>query len=293
MKVIPFLIAVLLVSADAFNQTPLVVDFEVHHSECRLFGYQNGNGVLTGSAAGGNPGYTYEWKNLSTGATSPNSTWGGLIPGPYKFKVIDNSGDTAVVYVNLDSITPIADFAVEGPGMSQITAGYIGFAPVNATFYNLSQYTSVFYDPTSGGTYSWQFESGGPLDISLDSAYAPTHHYSSGGTYSSTLTVQNKNGCSDSKTKQIGLFDLTDTDELSNGYFTLEAVQSDHILFQKTNHFETVIFKMFDLNGKLVLETEISDQVSYISHSQNSGLYLYQIIDKSNLKSISGKIQIK
>ena len=58
---------------------PLVFsEFGFDPAYCRLYGYQNGNGVAFGAATGGTPDYDYLWTNLDNGATSINSTWGGL-----------------------------------------------------------------------------------------------------------------------------------------------------------------------------------------------------------------------
>lgn len=67
------------------------------------------DGVVYCAAAGGTPGYTYTWTNLTTLATSNNTSWGGLSPGSYQIEVVDANGciliDTVYVgYLNTDEI---------------------------------------------------------------------------------------------------------------------------------------------------------------------------------------------
>ena len=43
---------------------------------CRLFDYQNGNGVVYVAAVGGTGNFIYEWYDIQNEQYSNNSTWG-------------------------------------------------------------------------------------------------------------------------------------------------------------------------------------------------------------------------
>jgi hypothetical protein len=67
------------------------------------------DGVVYCAAAGGTPGYTYTWTNLTTLVTSNSTTWGGLSTGYYQIEVVDANGcvliDTVYVgYLNTNEI---------------------------------------------------------------------------------------------------------------------------------------------------------------------------------------------
>jgi len=59
------------------------------------------DGVVYASALGGTPGYTYLWTNLTTLATSNNTTWGGLLGGDYEIVVTDANGCTLTQVVTV------------------------------------------------------------------------------------------------------------------------------------------------------------------------------------------------
>lgn len=50
------------------------------------------DGVVFAAASGGTPDYSYTWTNLTTLATTNNTTWGGLLPGDYEIEVLDDNG---------------------------------------------------------------------------------------------------------------------------------------------------------------------------------------------------------
>ncbi|MFT4602776.1 MAG: hypothetical protein ACI857_002963 [Arenicella sp.] len=260
---------------------------------CRLFNYQSGNGVVYAAVTGGTPDYTFQLTNLLTGEITSNSTWGGLNPGQYEVKVWDDVNDSIVQIVTLDSINPVANFDIIGQNVSEITAGYVGYAPVTVVMYNTSTGFANFGNPNSDTTFFWQFEAGNVWGITHDYNYTPNYYYSTGGTYEISLVALNKNGCTDTTTKLIGLFDLADADELSSGSFSIQSNVPNSIVFQKTNHFEPINFKLIDLGGKVLLEEMLSSSNENISHNVKAGIYIYQLVDSKTLKTTSGKIQLK
>lgn len=60
----------------------------------------NSDGMITITAAGGTPGYTY---TLNAGAPQASNVFGGLIPGNYTITITDNAGCTYVVPFNVIS----------------------------------------------------------------------------------------------------------------------------------------------------------------------------------------------
>jgi hypothetical protein len=104
-----------------------LVEFGMEPASCRLYYYQNGNGVVYAAATGGTPDYTYLWTNLSTGVTSDNSTWGGLNPADYMITVTDDNGCILTQTITLDSLNPIADFDMSSLGF---TIEWEGDAPL-------------------------------------------------------------------------------------------------------------------------------------------------------------------
>jgi len=70
------------------------------------------DGIVYASAAGGTPGYTYTWTNLTTLATSNNTTWGGLLPGDYEIVVVDSYGCTLTEIVTIGYLGTEENFSM-------------------------------------------------------------------------------------------------------------------------------------------------------------------------------------
>ncbi len=181
---------------------PLVfVELGYDPAFCRLFSYQSGNGVVFAAAGGGTPDYTYEWENLSTGATTSSTTWGALNPGDYQITVTDDAGCVLTQIITLDSLNPIADFIVNS---DQLDANLEGTEIVEAFFTNTSQNFSNPNDPLADTTFYWN------LDYNLADWYL-THDffeildtiYFGERVYEVCLVAQNKNGCTDTTCKSI------------------------------------------------------------------------------------------
>lgn len=132
-----------------------LTEFGFDHAYCRLFGYQTRNGVVFAAASGGVPDYTYLWTNLNTGEEFAGTTWGGLSPAHYEIMVTDSEGSVLKDTIFLDSLNPIADFAVTGPGVSELDWGYIGVAPVEIQYENTSQYFANPNNPLADTFFSF------------------------------------------------------------------------------------------------------------------------------------------
>lgn len=200
---------------DFFIQYPPELVFNDIGSDpayCRQFDYQSGNGVVYASAAGGTPDYDYIWENLETGATSINTTWGGLNPGTYEMTVTDNNGCTLVTEIELDSLNPIADFEATslqftGPGAHE------GTAPVDVVFINNAINYANPNNPNADTTFFWNFDHdwsnpGFGWQISHDPQESFDTTYTGEQIYEVCLVVINKNGCSDTLCKDLIIHEM-------------------------------------------------------------------------------------
>lgn len=185
-----------------FGQTP---------AQCREFHYQNGNGVVfvaAGYSDGSAGNFVYTWTNMTTGATSNNSTWGGLNPADYHISIQDSYGCFLVDTVTLDSLNPIADFDVTSAEF--LTAGvYQGTAIVNVLFTNTSQNYDDPLDPNDVPNFFWTMDAGNGLPWYHTSNFLETQDtaYADSGHYNVCLTVINKNNCKDTTCKEMIIFD--------------------------------------------------------------------------------------
>ena len=185
----------------------LFSEFGFDPAYCRLYDYQNGNGVVYGAAIGGTPDYTYQWTNLETGETVANTTWGGRNPGTYELAVTDGNGCTLVQALILDSLNPIADFTVT---IDQLKTDCDALVPVDITFTNLSQHFANPNNPFADTTFFWNFNHDNiPWIVSTDFNEAPVINYSQSGTYEICLVATNKNGCTDTNCVELILCDPT------------------------------------------------------------------------------------
>ena len=172
---------------------------------CRMFSYQSGNGVVFGSAIGGVPDYTYLWTNMSTGATTSNTTWGGLNPGTYQLTAIDDVGCILTQSIVLDSLNPIADFNIVS---SQLDANLEGTAVVCVDLINQSLYFANPIDPAADTTFFWDLDYSQPWQISHDVNEVFDTCYYVESTFEICLVALNKNGCSDTACQIITVHDV-------------------------------------------------------------------------------------
>ncbi|MEX1000889.1 MAG: gliding motility-associated C-terminal domain-containing protein [Crocinitomicaceae bacterium] len=176
---------------------------------CRQFSYQSGNGVVFVAATGGQPGYSYLWTNLGTGATSSNSTWGGLNPGTYQVVVTDDAGCTLVETIELDSVSPIAAFDVVS---SQLDGNLEGTAPVDVTFINESEYFANPNNPQADTTFFWNLDTAAQNVWYISKSYFEEMDtlYTGENIFNVCLVAINKNGCKDTACKEIIVHDIPD-----------------------------------------------------------------------------------
>ncbi|MEX1000959.1 MAG: PKD domain-containing protein [Crocinitomicaceae bacterium] len=185
---------------------PLIFSqLDVDPAYCRLYHYQNGNGVVAAAASGGVPDYDYVWVNLQTGAATTNTTWGGLNPGDYEIFAEDANGCVITEIVTVDSLNPIAEFL---PTSGAFTADYEGTTPVEVVFTNQSENYENPNNPNAQPTFIWNLDTlNASWIITDDFNYSPDTTYLDGGEYIVCLEVINKNGCSDKECKPIIVYD--------------------------------------------------------------------------------------
>ena len=184
------------------------VEFGTRPAYCRLYGYQNGNGVVFGSATGGTPDFDYLWTNLETGATTTNSTWGGLNPANYILVATDANGCVLTKTVLLDSLNPNADFTVNS---DQLNFDNQGTAPVEVFFVNTSTNFSDPTDPLADTTFFWNLDTPTAVWQISESWFETfdTTYLERGQTYTVDvcLVAINKNGCKDTTCKILTIFE--------------------------------------------------------------------------------------
>lgn len=183
----------------------IFTEFGSDPAYCRVFDFQSGHGVVFAAATGGTPDYTYLWTNLQTGATSNNTTWGGLNPGFYQMIATDDNGCMLIDTAEVIEVDPIADFTLSSP---EFTAQYEGTAPVTVTFSNQSLYYANPNDPNADTTFFWNFNfdnSTWVISHDINETFDTT--YTEGGTYTVCLVAINKNGCTDTMCVDIIIYD--------------------------------------------------------------------------------------
>lgn len=183
----------------------VLTEFGYDPAYCRLYGYQNGNGVVYGAATGGTPDYHYEWVNVETGDSWDNTTVGGLNPGTYEFIVEDGHGCILRETIEVDSVNPIAAFTTT---IDQVPTDCDAVVPVEVNFSNQSQYFANPNNPFADTNFYWHFNYDvGAWTISHDLDEEFNINYTQSGDYTVCLVAQNKNGCTDTLCKPLKLCD--------------------------------------------------------------------------------------
>lgn len=199
-------------------------------AHCRLFNYQNGNGVVFAAAAGGTGDFDYQWTYLEDGTTTTNSTWGGRNPGCYEIRVRDDNNCLLLDTVCVDSVGPLASFNVIS---DDLNSDCKGTADVEVEFENTSQYFSNDNDPGADTTFLWTLNEGtAAYSITHDFLYRPDTMYTAqGATYTVDvcLIALNSNGCADTTCKELTIFEpiifpvvniFTPNNDGTNDFFT-------------------------------------------------------------------------
>ena len=194
----------------------IIVTVDTRPALCRVFSYQNGNGVVFGDATGGVPSYNYLWTNDETGETIVNTTWGGQNPGNFTLAVTDQNGCVVTESVYLDSINPEAIFTVVS---DQLNGDCQGTADVEVQFINESINFSDSLDPLADTLFFWNLNSpNGGWEITDDYFYSPdTTYEAEGATYymEVCLVAINKNDCKDTTCKTVTIYEPISFDNVN------------------------------------------------------------------------------
>lgn len=283
----------MLVCFPAFSQTPLSFsELGYDPAYCRLFPYQSGGGVVYCSATGGTPDYSYEWKNLSTGATSNNTTWGGRSPGCYQITVTDAAAEVLVDTICVDSLNPIAKFALASDDLEYYAGAHYGNGYPIALMMNQSENFANPNNPFADTTFWWNFRYPSDVfEISTD-YYEPFWHGFPEGIWDVTLVAQNANGCTDTTSKLIIVFPPLSTGEYTgNGLFVLSADHDAQQIAIQSGGIQHAELTIFDLNGRIVKELLLETDEQTFEFHQPRGLYLYQLKSTELEQPISGKFK--
>jgi gliding motility-associated-like protein len=277
-------------------------EYGTYPAQCRLYGYQNGNGVVFGAATGGTGDFDYHWENDDdpTDFVDDITTWGGKNPGNYTLTAADKNGCVLILNVELDSVSPIADFTVNS---DQLNTDCQGTATAQVEFVNNSLYFANSFDPTADTTFFWNLDTptaGWQISNSyfetFDTAYVPK-----GQSYfvDVCLVAINKNGCKDTICKELTIYEpfiLTDINIFTpngdgiNDVFTFEfkAASISEFTCVIVNRWGVVIDELNSI-------TDGWDGTDRNGDKVKDGLYFYTyraLTDDSTILEGQGNIQV-
>ena len=249
---------------------------------CRLYSYQNGGGVVYASATGGTPDYTYSWEELATGDTYSGTVWGGRNPGNYEITVTDAMGNEISETIVLDSLNVIANFHAFSDDLMEVPGGYVGFAPDTIGFVNTSENFVGPIEPDPDTNFFWNLDH--PTDSWLIVNDFSTQYkgYYSGGEFEVCLVATNKNGCTDTICKAIGLFgSLVGLDQNdASKKVSLNTVPGTKSLSVSQSGFEKdLLLTIYNTSGQIVLREKIVNTTTTLPFNQPLGIYFYEISD--------------
>lgn len=292
MKSLFLIFACLVVQQYAFAQPLGFTEFGSEPAFCRTSSSQMGFGVVYAAAIGGTPDYTYLWTDLQTGATSSNTTWGGLNPGFYEMTVTDDGGNTLTQVIEVDSLNPIAYFSEVSGNVMAVSDGWVGFSYENVLFSNESENYANPNDPYSDTAFFWQLDNTVSL-YSID----PNEEFSVGcgaGTHQVCLTVITNSNCADTLCKQIHIFGPSGIEDETDGtkFVTIYSDHQQNILHVNCAGFsEQMIVEVFSVNGQQVALFEASAGNTETIFHAVSGVYLYTIKGQSSQEILAtGKL---
>lgn len=259
---------------------------------CRLYSYQNGNGVVYAGATGGVPDYSYEWTDLSNGDTHSNTTWGGRNPGCYKIVITDQVGTTITDTLCVDSLNPIANMAVISDDLFGGPDYFIGIAPASVTFENLSLNVPDAIDGEMGIRYFFQPQGFEPFETTSYLATVFDYTYEYGGIWTSRLVAINKNGCTDTVYASFNIFGPSSIpSESANDVIKVVANSiSAQINVQVSIENEPLIFIVYNTSGQLLFQQNLTENVTNVDFNFANGLYFYEVYQpNSSTKLKAGK----
>lgn len=219
-----------------------------------------GNNVVLNANTG--TGLTYQWKkyaNNLAGATTASYTASGT--GKYKCVVTNSAGCTKNSNVIDVTSNPLPTATITAAGPTTFCAG--GSVVLNANI-------------GTGLTYQWK-KYANNIGGAINSAYTAT----TAGKYKCTVT--NSNGCSKSS-NAITVNVPCRVAGVSEKTFSMYPNPANDLLFIQTENSEinSLILEIKDLSGKVVLVSEINEEVSEIDiHNIAPGIYITSLYNQN------------
>jgi PKD repeat protein len=246
------------------NATPVSAFSVPSHTVCAgtSLSFFNESYVVSGSSL------HYIWTfgdNDSSKAASPSYTYAKA--GKY--------------YVNL--------WAISAKGCNSVMEDSITVLDVNSSkFTNIGiGYARVVFaaSDTTGSTYEWNFG-----DNTIGSGKLILHDYAASGSYSVSLTVTNKNGCSTTTTSTINVNSTgiapTTSSDISINVFPNPFTTKTNVVYT-LNESSTVGIEVLDITGKRVAFVENSLQPAgnhtYVFSGQVPGAYFIKMVINDKL----------
>lgn len=270
-------------------------------AQCRLYDYQNGNGVLYGSAYGGVGSLSYYWENNADSTDYYNhSTWGGKNPGTYTLTVTDQDGCALSQTVKLDSVNPKALFDVVS---DQLNASCEGTADVEVKFINKSINIADLLDDSITKAFFWNLnKADGEWQFTDDYFEAKdTSYLAKGESYQVDvcLVAINKNGCKDTTCKTLTIYEPIEFSAINvfspngdglNDVFTFEFKSASIAEFTCT-----IVNRWGEEIASLNGITDSWDGTNRMGEKVMDGLYFYTytaISDNKTERSGQGHVQV-
>lgn len=285
-----FRILFICVSSGIFAQSPIeLVEFGYEPAKCRTAAIQNGNAVVYAYAIGGIGPLTYEWTCVNTGATTNNTTWGGLNVGKYILVVSDTAGNSMTDALDVDSLILIPDFEFLSSDLSDSNGVVQGCLPVNLELINTTP--AYFAEPASPdhvpNYFSWKF---GELPWSDSLSIFESTQYplflTSEIMGEFCLSIITPNGCTDTTCKEVQI--MNPPAFVSSGKeISITTNSSNQTLSVFSNTIGSYEIKIFDLFGNFIVDLGLVDTYKEVDFFEPDGIYVYHLVDTKSGEVVS------
>lgn len=286
MKLVGFLVG-FFVLTNTFCQELAFSTVGSDPAHCRIAGYQNGNGVVFAAAEGGTPTYSYLWTNLTTGATSASTTWGGLNVGCYLIEVTDGVGAIISETICIDSINPVANIGVISADVLGGPFYFTGNAPSTVTFDNLSLNIPDPVGPDAVIRYYFKPYGLASAETSINLSTDFYYTYEYGGVWTASLIAKNKNGCTDTTHVTFTIDGPSKLNESTsnNQFLILPNLLSSQLSVTSSS---VCVLMVYDISGKLIINQLLNTSLTSVAFAFPQGFYLYEVYDVQTSVKIRG-----
>jgi acetyl esterase/lipase len=151
--------------------------------------------------------------------------------------------------------------------------------------YSLTQNTlTISYSDTSTGSLAWWWDFG---DGTYSNLQNPTHVYTTPGNYQVKLYVENDIKSWDEITKSVTVSNLSTAENSSNIFSISPNPTNDRIQIIWEDTIGYVKYQVFDVFGKLLIESQpVTNQENISLSSLSSGLYFIKISSEKSSQTI-------